>query len=86
MASGGSVQSVRGMNDLLPEQIGRWQYVESVLREVAGRYGYREIRTPIVERTELFKRSIGEQTDIVEKEMYTFVDNNGESQIGRAHV
>lgn len=79
MASGGAVQSVRGMNDLLPEQIGRWQYVESVLREVAGRYGYREIRTPIVERTELFKRSIGEQTDIVEKEMYTFVDNNGES-------
>ena len=74
-----SVQSVRGMNDLLPGQVESWQRVEGALREVSRRYGYREIRTPVVERTELFLRSIGEQTDIVEKEMYTFTDNNGES-------
>ena len=67
------------MNDLLPGQVESWQRVEAALREVSRRYGYREIRTPIVERTELFRRSIGEQTDIVEKEMYTFTDNNGES-------
>ena len=67
------------MNDLLPGQVESWQRVETALREVSRRYGYREIRTPIVERTELFRRSIGEQTDIVEKEMYTFTDNNGES-------
>jgi len=74
-----SVQSIRGMNDLLPGQIETWQRVEAAVREVSRRYGYREIRTPIVERTELFRRSIGEQTDIVEKEMYTFNDNNGDS-------
>ncbi len=73
------IQSVRGMNDLLPDQSGIWQFVEGVLRETCDAYGYREIRPPLLERTELFKRSIGEQTDIVEKEMYTFVDNNGES-------
>ncbi|MBT5817861.1 MAG: histidine--tRNA ligase [Proteobacteria bacterium] len=67
------------MNDLLPGQVESWQRVEGALREVSRRYGYREIRTPVVERTELFLRSIGEQTDIVEKEMYTFTDNNGES-------
>jgi len=73
------VRSVRGMNDLLPPQTTRWQRVEAVLREVAGRYGYQEIRTPVIERSDLFYRSIGEQTDIVEKEMYTFTDNNGDS-------
>jgi histidyl-tRNA synthetase len=67
------------MNDLLPGQIETWQRVEAAIREVSCRYGYREIRTPVVERTELFRRSIGEQTDIVEKEMYTFTDNNGDS-------
>jgi histidyl-tRNA synthetase len=67
------------MNDLLPPQTARWQRVEAVLREVAGRYGYQEIRTPVIERSDLFYRSIGEQTDIVEKEMYTFTDNNGDS-------
>jgi len=67
------------MNDLLPGQVEQWQRVEAALREVSRRYGYREIRTPVVERTELFHRSIGEQTDIVEKEMYTFTDNNGDS-------
>ena len=79
MASDKNVQSVRGMNDLLPGQVEQWQRVEAALREVSRRYGYREIRTPVVERTQLFHRSIGEQTDIVEKEMYTFTDNNGDS-------
>ena len=73
------IQAIRGMHDILPEQTPRWQYVEAVLRRVMGAYGYREIRLPIVEKTELFKRSIGEVTDIVEKEMYTFDDRNGDS-------
>ncbi|MGB5705813.1 MAG: histidine--tRNA ligase [Arenicellales bacterium] len=68
------IQSVKGMNDLLPGQIEIWHHVEEVLRSVAWRYGYQEIRTPVVERTELFKQSIGDQTDIVEKEMYVFDD------------
>ncbi len=67
------------MNDVLPEATPRWQYLESVTRSVLGAYGYQEIRVPVVERTELFARSIGEVTDIVEKEMYTFEDRNGES-------
>ena len=79
MVFGDNVRSVRGMNDLLPPQTARWQRVEAVLREVAGRYGYQEIRTPVIEHSDLFYRSIGEQTDIVEKEMYTFTDNNGDS-------
>ena len=70
---------VKGMNDLLPDQSGLWQWVESRVAEVFGQYGYREIRTPIVEPTALFIRGIGEVTDIVEKEMYTFTDAlNGE--------
>jgi len=73
------IQSVRGMNDLLPEQVAQWQWVEEAIRDVTASYGYREIRTPIVERSELFYRSIGEATDIVEKEMYTFADRNGDS-------
>ena len=72
------LQGVRGMNDLLPEQIGIWQRVESVLKEVGRVYGYQEIRTPMVEKTELFTQSIGGVTDIVEKEMYTFVDSGDE--------
>jgi len=67
------------MHDVLPEQAPLWQYAENIIREVLGAYGYSEIRTPIVEKTELFKRSIGEVTDIVEKEMYTFDDRNGDS-------
>lgn len=67
------------MNDCLPQQTPVWQKVESVLRDVTSSYGYSEIRMPIVEQTELFKRSIGEVTDIVEKEMYTFDDRNGDS-------
>ena len=71
---GQKIQSVKGMNDLLPGQIEIWHRAEEVLRNVAWRYGYQEIRTPIVEKTELFKQSIGDQTDIVEKEMYVFED------------
>jgi len=74
-----TLQAIRGMNDILPEQMPVWQFVEDTIREVLGCYGYREIRMPIVEKTELFKRSIGEVTDIVEKEMYTFSDRNGDS-------
>ena len=73
------IQSIRGMNDLLPADSPLWQYLEATVSDVLGRYGYREIRFPILEQTELFKRSIGEVTDIVEKEMYTFDDRNGES-------
>ena len=67
------------MHDVLPEQTPLWQYAERIIREVLSSYGYSEIRMPIVEKTELFKRSIGEVTDIVEKEMYTFDDRNGDS-------
>ena len=67
------------MNDLLPDQSPVWQYLESQVKKVLQGYGYAEIRTPILEQTELFKRSIGEVTDIVEKEMYTFEDRNGDS-------
>ncbi|SJM96288.1 histidyl tRNA synthetase [Crenothrix polyspora] len=67
------------MHDVLPDQTPLWQATEQTLREVLGAYGYSEIRLPIVEKTELFKRSIGEVTDIVEKEMYTFDDRNGDS-------
>jgi histidyl-tRNA synthetase len=75
-----SIQSVRGMNDCLPDAADAWQAFEAIVRDWLRRYGYRELRTPILEHTGLFKRAIGEVTDIVEKEMYTFVDElNGES-------
>jgi histidyl-tRNA synthetase len=74
-----NIQAVRGMHDVLPDQTPLWQYAEKIIREVLSSYGYSEIRLPIVEKTELFKRSIGEVTDIVEKEMYTFDDRNGDS-------
>lgn len=73
------IQAIRGMNDILPEQTPYWQYVENSFRQLMQSYGYQEIRMPIVENTALFKRSIGEVTDIVEKEMYTFEDRNGDS-------
>ena len=72
------IQAIRGMHDILPEQIHLWQALEAAVGEVVGRYGYSEIRMPIVESTDLFCRSIGEVTDIVEKEMYTFEDRNGD--------
>jgi histidyl-tRNA synthetase len=74
-----TLQAVRGMNDILPGESSAWQYLEATLRDVAHAYGYQEIRLPLLEKTELFKRSIGEVTDIVEKEMYTFDDRNGDS-------
>ncbi len=74
-----TIQAIRGMNDLLPEALAWWQWMEASARDVLHAYGYREIRFPILEKTELYRRSIGEVTDIVEKEMYTFEDRNGES-------
>ena len=71
--------AVRGMNDVLPAEIGAWQLLERVTRELFAGYGYEEMRAPVVEHTELFKRSIGEYTDIVEKEMYSFVDGSDEN-------
>jgi len=67
------------MNDVLPDQTPRWQYLEESVRELLAAYCYQEIRFPLLEQTQLFKRSIGEVTDIVEKEMYTFIDRNGDS-------
>ena len=75
-----NIQSVRGMNDFLPDVTDTWQGFEAIIRDWLRRYGYREMRTPILEHTGLFKHAIGEVTDIVEKEMYTFIDElNGES-------
>ncbi|MBA1333480.1 histidinol dehydrogenase, partial [Candidatus Endoriftia persephone str. Guaymas] len=74
-----NIQAIRGMKDILPQQTPLWHFLEDRVRSVLTRYGYDEIRMPIVEQTELFKRSIGEVTDIVEKEMYTFADRNGDS-------
>lgn len=74
-----TIQPIRGMNDVLPGDCATWQALERAARETFAEYGYREIRLPVLERTELFKRSIGELTDIVEKEMYTFEDRGGES-------
>lgn len=73
------IKAIRGMNDILPQDSPVWQFLESRVRQLLSQYGYGEIRLPIVEYTDLFKRSIGEVTDIVEKEMYTFEDRNGES-------
>ena len=69
-----TIQAIRGMNDVLPDESPRWEFLEDTVREVFRQYGYRNIRTPIVERTELFVRGVGAVTDIVEKEMYSFVD------------
>ncbi|MEP2539113.1 MAG: histidine--tRNA ligase [Kangiellaceae bacterium] len=74
-----SFQSVKGMNDILPEDSPAWHFLEACLRQLTDSYGYSEIRMPIVENTQLFCRSIGEVTDIVEKEMYTFVDKGEDS-------
>jgi len=74
-----NLQSVRGMRDILPDHSASWQFIENAARKIFGSYGYKELRTPIIESTDLFKRSIGDATDIVEKEMYTFDDRNGDS-------
>jgi histidyl-tRNA synthetase len=73
------IQPVRGMNDVLPGETVLWQHVERTAQRLFAAYGYEEVRVPLLERTELFRRSIGEFTDIVEKEMYTFVDSGGDS-------
>jgi histidyl-tRNA synthetase len=73
------IQAVRGMQDLLPEQQEIYRFISETTRDVLGRYGYREIGLPVVESTDLFQRLVGEATDIVEKEMYTFQDRNGDS-------
>jgi histidyl-tRNA synthetase len=71
------IKAIRGFNDILPDEIGKWQFVEETARKVFEGFGFSEIRIPILERTELFSRGIGEATDIVEKEMYTFTDRSG---------
>ena len=72
------IQAIRGMNDILPGQSEIWLYVENTIKAKLSQFGYQHIRMPIVEQTQLFTRSIGEVTDIVEKEMYTFLDRNDE--------
>src|SRR3972149_5559763 len=80
MARGKStIRGIRGAPDILPEQVAAWQRVEGVAHQLMAAYGYLEIRTPVFEKTDLFVRSIGGGTDIVEKEMYTFEDRGGES-------
>ncbi len=73
------IQAPRGMRDILPGEVERWQAIEALVHELAARFGFREIRTPVVEHTEVFQRTVGETTDIVEKEMYTFADRGGRS-------
>jgi len=75
----GQIQPIRGMNDVLPAENVLWQHLERTVRDLLVAYGYEEIRVPVVEHTELFKRAIGEYTDVVEKEMYTFTDQGGDS-------
>ena len=72
-------RSIRGFNDILPDQVKRWQHIEERARTIFEIHGYSEIRTPVVEFTDIFARSIGTTTDIVEKEMYTFTDRDGSS-------
>jgi histidyl-tRNA synthetase len=74
-----AMQAIRGMKDILPNEIALWQRLEAQCQQLLANYGYQEIRCPIVEKTELFKRTIGDVTDIVEKEMYTFCDRDGDS-------
>ena len=74
-----TIQAVRGTRDILPDEMGAWHAIEKAARELFARYGYREIRTPVFEPTELFARGIGAETDIVSKEMYTFEDRDGGS-------
>ncbi len=74
-----TIPSVRGMKDVLPPESARWAALEAAYRDYAARFGFSEVRTPILERTELFARAVGESTDIVEKEMYTFLDRSGDS-------
>ena len=78
-----SITGIKGMNDILPGEVATWQFLETQARKIFNAFGYREIRVPILEKTELFCRSIGDTTDIVEKEMYTFADKGGTSMTMR---
>ena len=80
-----TARSIRGMSDILPEEVVCYQFLESVFRDVLHSYGYDEIRLPLVEYAELFRRSIGCETDIVEKEMYTFQDRNSPTKLVPVH-
>lgn len=73
------MQALKGTHDILPEEVYKWDYMEGVIRDVCARYGYKEIRTPIIEATKLFQRGIGDTTDVVTKEMYTFTDRGNRS-------
>jgi len=73
------IKAIRGFNDILPQEIGKWHFVEDTARDVFESFGFSELRIPVIERTDLFARGIGEATDIVEKEMYTFTDKGGNS-------
>ncbi|MGG6294705.1 histidine--tRNA ligase [Leptolyngbya sp. AN02str] len=75
----GAIQAIRGTRDILPEEVGYWQHIEAIAQDILGRAAYREIRTPIFEATELFERGIGEATDVVSKEMYTFTTRGDKS-------
>ena len=70
-------QAPKGTSDILPSQSGKWQYLEGLFRDICGRYGMKEIRTPMFEHTELFVRGVGDTTDVVEKQMYSFDDLGG---------
>ena len=74
-----AIQAQKGTKDMLPSNAYKWQYIEDKLRKISAEYGIREIRTPMFEATELFKRGVGETTDVVQKEMYTFEDKGGRS-------
>ena len=74
-----SIKALKGFKDITPDEVGLWQFIEQTGRDIFHRYGFEEIKVPILEKTELFVRTIGESTDIVEKEMYTFTDRNGSS-------
>ena len=77
------IQLIRGFKDILPGEVEVWQHIETKARELFEAFGFKEIRIPIMEKTELFARSIGEDTDIVEKEMYTFPDRKGDLRTRR---
>ena len=72
-------KKIKGTEDVLPKQSYRWQFIENIMREEAANFGFKEIRTPVFEHTELFQRGVGETTDVVQKEMYTFDDKGGRS-------
>lgn len=73
------IKAIRGMNDILPKEVRTWRFVEETARKIFGLYGFEELRSPVMEKTELFLRGIGDETDVVEKQMYTFTDKGGES-------